>query len=106
MPRLLENVNFPKTIAVLASVFGIALGLCGMTAFFSFSLNQAQSPLLAVFRPFFPMAGIVELIAMVLSAIGLVVVVAILWIISSMLGNFGGGDDPQKLLDGSDDEKK
>jgi hypothetical protein len=102
LPRLLENVNFPKTVAVLASVFGVSLGLCGMTAFASLSLNRIQSPFIAFFRPFFPMAGVVELIAMALSAVGLVVV-SILWVISSAVGGFGHGNDPQKLFDGSDD---
>ena len=32
MPRLLEHINFPKVVTVLAVSFGVALGACGLTA--------------------------------------------------------------------------
>lgn len=98
MPRLFENINFPKTIAILASVFGIALGLCGLTWMASTASSGGPAQFLIGL-------GIVELIAMAVSAMGLVVML-ILWILSSLLGGFGSGNDPQKLFDGSDDEKK
>ncbi len=99
MPHPLERLNFPKIIAVLASVLGISIGLCGLTAWLS-SLgpaNGSATPLIFL--------GFLELAAILLSAVGLVIM-TILWFISKALGNFGKSDDPQKLFDDSDHEKK
>jgi hypothetical protein len=99
LPRLFENVNFPKTITILAAVFGISLGLCGLTAFLSSISTRlnAGGALVGL--------GMIELAAILLSAVGLVIM-TILWIISAAMGSFGKSTDPQKLFDSSDNEQK
>lgn len=73
MPRLLEHINFPKTISILATIFGIALGACGLTA-----VASAKFPGLASL-------GFIELAIIILSAVGLAVM-ATLWVIATALG--------------------
>lgn len=99
MPRPLENINFPKVITILACIFGISLGLCGLTAYLNMSGSQhGMGGLLASL-------GILELIAILLSAFGLVIM-TILWVISSAMGGYGKRPDPQKLFDDSDKEER
>jgi sugar phosphate permease len=97
--RMVDRINFAKIVTVLAIVFGISLGLCGVTAALSSTMRGGASVLV-----FF---GIVELIAMACSAVGLVVTV-IVWVLASMFGGAGagrGGDGPQKLFDDANDAK-
>jgi hypothetical protein len=100
MPRLLERINFPKVVTILASTFGIALGACGLTALASSRITGGGGFLL-------PLAFI-ELGVMILSAVGLVLTVLV-WIIASILGYTGShGSEPQQLFHSSsaDDEEK
>jgi hypothetical protein len=97
LPRLFEHVNFPKVITILASIFGISLGLCGLTAFLSTAgarLGNLGGALMGL--------GMIELAAILLSAVGLVIM-TILWVISAALGNSSQSADLQKLFDGTDD---
>jgi len=98
---MLERVNFPKVITVLAIVFGIALGSCGITAMIALGgagRSQGFGPALAVL-------GYGELLVMILSAVGLVVVAAV-WIVASITGSFHRGrSEPQRLFE-SEEEKK
>jgi hypothetical protein len=57
MPRLLENVNFPRLVTIFAVTFGLTLGACGLTAL------AGSGKLLAL--------GMLELALMLLSAAGL-----------------------------------
>ncbi len=100
MPRLFENINFPKVITVLASIFGISLGLCGLTGFLS-SVGGRFGNLAGALVGL----GMIELAAILLSAFGLVIM-TILWLVSSAIGGFGNGADPQKLFVDSDDEQR
>lgn len=84
MPRLLDHVNFPKVVTVLAVTFGVALGACGLTAL----VGRGDTAMTF---------GIVELAVMVLSAIGLIVAV-IVWIIVTAIGDRGGGT-PKLFVD-------
>jgi hypothetical protein len=70
---LVDRVNFAKIVTVLAIVFGISVGMCGLTAVFSARSPGGES-MAVVF-------GIIELVAMGLSALGLVVTV-IVWVIA------------------------
>jgi len=98
MPPLTERVNFARIVTVLAIVFGIALGSCGITAAIALGgarLNQGFASALMFL-------GYAEAAVMVLSAVALVVVVA-MWIVASFLGNFNrGSSDPQRLVDDRD----
>lgn len=96
MPRLLERINFPKVVSVLAVSFGVALGACGLTALGS---SHALSGLLL------PL-GLIELAVILLSALGLLLTV-IVWIIASFLGQAGYKDsEPQRLLGEPDKDDK
>ena len=75
--RLASRFPFTKIIVVLASAFGIALGLCGLTALGSFSGHSAIANVLA------PLAFI-ELGVILLSAAGLVLTVVV-WVVLSII---------------------
>jgi hypothetical protein len=95
---LVDRVNFAKIVTVLAVTFGISLGMCGLTWALSSKMSDGGGFLI----PF----GILELIAMGLSALGLVVTV-ILWVVASIAAGHGGGknEGPQKLFDDAEDTK-
>jgi hypothetical protein len=78
--RLADRVPFTKIIVVLASAFGIALGLCGLTAFATMSGHNALTGSL----------GVIELIVMLLSAAGLVLTV-IAWVVVSIIDSVRRG---------------
>jgi hypothetical protein len=97
--RLVDRVNFAKIVTVLASIFGIALGLCGVTFLVSSGGNGTAG--------FFIGLGVLELAVMGLSAVGLVVTV-IVWVIASIAAGRGGrrSEGPQKLFDDAEDGKR
>ena len=72
---LVDRVNFAKVITVLAVTFGISLGLCGLTAVLSSQTRGSGTVLIFI--------GILELIVIGLSALGLVVTV-IVWVVASI----------------------
>ena len=92
MPRLLERINFPKVIAILAITFVVAVGACGLTALSANSAGSLAVPL-----------GLIELAAIILSAIGLVVIL-ILWVITAIMrGNSTPSPDSGRPIDPKDD---
>ncbi|HEX8811134.1 MAG TPA: hypothetical protein VF742_03990 [Terracidiphilus sp.] len=97
MPRLFEGINFPKVITILAAIFGVSLGLCGLTAILS-NTRLGQGGMLFGL-------GMIELATIILSAVGLVIM-TILWVVSAAFGSFGTSADSQKLFDDSDKEQK
>lgn len=99
MPRLFESINFPKTITILAAIFGVSLGLCGLTWFLSTTGTRFNSIGGALFG-----LGMIELVAILVSAVGLVIM-TILWVISAAVGDRGKSTDPQKLFDDNDEQK-
>jgi len=97
---LVDRIPFAKILVVLTVVFGIALGLCGVT--FVLNASGGNSPaglLLSIAAP-------VELVMMALSFVGMVVV-AIFWVVLSVArGNKAEDSERQRLIDGKDDEDK
>jgi hypothetical protein len=94
--RLVDRIPFAKIIAVLAIVLGISLGLCGVT--FVLSLGGGRSGL-------FVGLGMLELIAIVVSAIGLALIVVV-FVTLSIFGSFSGEvSQPVKLFAEEDDTK-
>jgi hypothetical protein len=81
--RLADRVPFTKIIVVLASAFGIALGLCGLTAIATTSGHNALTSVLGSL-------GVIELIVMLLSAAGLVLTV-IAWVVLSIIDSVRRG---------------
>ncbi len=75
--RLVDRIPFVKIIVVLVCAFGIAMGLCGLTAVAAMSRNNALSSVLG------PL-GVIELIVMLLSAAGLVLTVVV-WVVLSIV---------------------
>ena len=94
--RLVDRIPFAKIVTVLAVIFGIALGMCGL------NLLLALSPL-GRLRAFdggpFSVMGFIELGAMLLSAVGMMVTV-VAWVVMAAVGSFSRkGAEPQKLFD-------
>jgi hypothetical protein len=99
---LVDRIPFAKILVVLTVVFGIALGLCGVTFVLALNASGGNSPaglLLSIAAP-------VELVMMALSFVGMVVV-AIFWVVLSVArGNKAEDSERQRLIDGKDDEDK
>lgn len=89
MPQLLERVNFPKIVTVLAITFAIGFGLCGLNFIAASTGHGDPSVLIAT--------GWLELLVMILSAVGLVVTL-VTWGISGRDRDRG----PQRLFDRDD----
>jgi hypothetical protein len=97
-----EATSFAKAMIILAAIFLVSSGLCGLQLLLS---NNATGG-----WPLFIPLGIIELIAMVLSAAGLVVVLLI-GIGSAIYRSLAHpeDDDPKSLfdsLDNSDHDQK
>jgi hypothetical protein len=96
--RLVDRIPFAKIITVLAIIFGVSLGLCGVTAMFA-SRMRTNSNFLVSF-------GMIELVGILGSAAGLVGTTA-LWVVLTAVGSFGGSrSESQRIFDGRDDESK
>jgi len=95
--RLVDRIPFAKIVTVLAIVFGVSLGLCGVTFVLSSGGGRGGS--------FFVGLGMMELAAIILSAAGL----ALILVVFVALSIFGGFSEkvsqPQKLFDDEDDTK-
>ena len=95
--RLIDRIPFAKIITVLAIVFGISLGLCGVTAVLSSGGNIGGS--------FLNGLGILVAAGILLSLAGLVLTCAV-WVTLSVFGSFSEKvSQPQKLFDEEDDTK-
>jgi len=75
--RLADRIPFVKIIVVLVCAFGIAMGLCGLTALGAMGGHGALSN-------FLPSLGVIELGVMLLSAAGLVLTV-VAWVVLSII---------------------
>jgi hypothetical protein len=82
-----SGINFAKVITVLAIIFGVSLGLCGLTA-----VAAQRVPGVMAF-------GMIELVVILLSG-GAIVVMLLAWGVVRILGG-GGVEDSglQKLFD-------
>lgn len=95
MPQLLERINFPKVVTVLAITFGVALGACGLTGIAA--TRGGNDALVSL--------AFIELALILLSAVGLVLTVVV-WIIASALGKTEHrGSAPQRLFDDKDNKR-
>ena len=95
--RLVDRIPFAKIVTVLAIVFGISLGLCGVT--FALSAGSGQG------GGFFMGLGILELVALGVSMAGLVLA-CVVWVTLSIFGSFSEKvSQPQKLYEEVDDKK-
>ena len=94
----LEVSGFAKALVILAAIFLVASGMCGMQWMIA-SRGLAGDYLLPL--------GILELIAMLLSAAGIVLVL-IVWFIQSLYDNHSGNRESglQKLMDSDKRDKK
>jgi hypothetical protein len=96
MPQLLERINFPKVVTVLAVAFAVSLGACGLTSI-GIAKSGSGSDILV------PL-GFIELAVILLSAFGLVLT-AVVWIIAAALGKTEHrGSAPQRLFDDRDNK--
>jgi hypothetical protein len=100
---LVDRIPFAKIMIVLVIVFGVSLGLCGVSAALGIAgsshMRNSGGQLLGF-------SFVIEIIAIVLSSVGLVVTV-IAWVILSIAGNSSRNDPaPRQLLDDPDDRDK
>jgi len=95
--RLVDRIPFAKIVTVLAIVFGVSLGLCGVT--FALALSGGgKDNFLAGF-------GILELITIGVSLAGLLLTLLV-FVTLSIFGSFSGKvSQPVKLFDEEDDTK-
>jgi hypothetical protein len=95
-----HRISFAKVVVVLAVLFGIGVGLCGVDIFLA-SRGIGKSTQEFGIGPL----DAVSIVVMALSALGLVITV-VAWIIAAVVGNFGKKvSQPQKLFDEADDTK-
>jgi hypothetical protein len=96
-----EVSGFAKVMVILVAVFLVASGLCGMQLILANTSMKGGSGDL-----FLPL-GVVELIAMLLSAAGIVLVL-IAWGISAAVGNVSNAPEGgvQKLMGSREQEKR
>jgi hypothetical protein len=91
---LVDRINFAKIVTVLAVVFGISFGLCGLAFLVSSGSSSAAGFLMSM--------GMVELAVMGVSAAGLVLTV-IVWVALAVITSFREtARRPQKLFDDAD----
>jgi len=96
---LVDRIPFSKIVTVLAVAFGISLGLCGLTFFVSSARRGGAGDSL------FVGLGLLELVAMVLSAAGLLLTV-VAWVTLAVVSSFQEKvSQPLKLFDDDDDTK-
>lgn len=103
---LVDRIPFAKIVIVLASAFGIALGLCGMNlVLLNLGIGVGHNSGNYFGGPLLSTLGIVELAVMVISAVGLVITVAA-WVITSAVGGFRRGEsEPQQLFNYEDKDR-
>ncbi|HWT66561.1 MAG TPA: hypothetical protein VN151_10650 [Terracidiphilus sp.] len=93
-----DRIPFARIITILAIIFGVSGGLCGLT--WVAAMNVRGSDDWAIVPEF------IEAAAMGLSLLGLIVM-SLIWITASILGmSSHSSDQPQKLFDDSDDLEK
>ncbi len=94
---LVDRIPFARIVTVLATVFGISLGLCGVTFLLSVGGGRGGGFLIGL--------GILELIAIVLSAALLALTLAVLVTLLIFESFSEKVSQPQKLFDERDDTK-
>jgi hypothetical protein len=99
--RLFDRIPFAKIVTVLAIVFGISLGLCGATAFLSNVVDGGGRGIMNFLIGF----GVLEMIAIVLSAVGLVMTLIVFVTLLIFRGFSKKVSQPQKFFEDEDDTK-
>jgi amino acid transporter len=95
---LVDRIPFAKILVVLAVVFVLSLGTCGLTASLSSSSHSQQNGYVVVM--------IAGLAGTLLSGLG-VLVTTIIWVIMSVAASSSRKNSaPQRLLDDKDDEQQ
>ena len=91
---------FAKIVTILASIFGVALGMCGLNFVLLTGMSNAGNgpgKLIQAVGPVLGVLGFIELAAMVITG-PLLLIAVIGWVISEAFGS-RGGSEPQKLFD-------
>jgi hypothetical protein len=88
---LSDRIPFAKIVTILAIVFVVSLGLCGLTYAASTGTSGDGGYVIAL--------GLIELAAMALSLLGLIVT-ALVWLVKAILESLSPNNgNPQKLFD-------
>jgi hypothetical protein len=100
---LVERIPFVKILIVLVVIFGVSLGMCGVSAVLGVANSSHMGRSVSQILGF---SFVIEIAGMVLSSVGLVVTViawAILGIAASSSRNVA---PPQQLFNESSDRRK
>jgi protein-S-isoprenylcysteine O-methyltransferase Ste14 len=93
---LINRIPFAKILVVLAVVFVLSLGTCGLTASLSSNSGSQENGYVVMM--------IAGLAGTLLSGFGLLIT-TIVWVIAAATGSFSRKDsEPQRLLDEKDDK--
>lgn len=96
MPQSRNGSIFPKIIAILGIIFGISLGLCGVTAVFAGrGGGEAAAGLV----------GVISLAGMLLSLAGLILVLPIWAIVAAVSRSHDASEETQPTVDSSDQKQ-
>jgi len=95
--RLVDRIPFAKIITVLAVVFGISLGLCGVTFVISSGGGRGGGFLIGL--------GTLELVALGVSIAGLVLA-CVVWVTLSIFGGSGEKASQSTIFPESGDATK
>lgn len=95
--RLVDRIPFAKIVTVLAIVFGISLGLCGVTFFLSTGGGGGGGFLIGL--------GMLELVALGVSMAGLLLML-LAFVTLSIFGAFGEKVSQPKIVPEAGDDTK
>ena len=84
---LVDRIPFAKIVTILAIVFGVALGMCGLNLLITAPLRQVPQTASAVIVALM----FIEAGAMLLSGLGLIVV-GVLWLVLKIAAGFNRAD--------------
>jgi hypothetical protein len=102
--RLIDRLPFAKIVVVLAIVFGVAVGLCGLNLALTTSgaFNSGGQFATTILIG----SGMLEVGVMLLSGVGLLLTVVV-WVFASAVGGASKDDlEPQKLFVEKDDQDR
>lgn len=103
---LVDRIPFAKILIVLVIVFGVSLGLCGVSAALGIAGSTGSSHMRNASAQILGFSLVIELVAMVLSSVG-VVVTGIAWVILSIAGKSSRGSaEPQPLFNENDNKRE
>jgi hypothetical protein len=95
----LEKDGFPKTLLMLVVTLLVSTGLCGLQ--WMYAMGPSGGSAMGILIP----VGVIELVVMVGSATG-IVVLSILWCVQTLYGRKHQKDEVERLFGNTDETKR